>query len=155
MVLAGSRRIPRAPRYSGAALFPLPVSRTGLSPAAVKFSTLFRYLPLQRHRRSYNPGRCLDNTGLGSCAFARHYWRNRSYFLFLRVMRCFSSPRSPCTSSAVVGSLPLGFPIRKSASHRVFAPARGLSQLITSFFASESHRHPPCALLRFPCSFSP
>ena len=46
-------------------------------------------------RRSYNPARCLDTRGLGSCAFARHYWRNHCYFLFLRVLRCFSSPRSP------------------------------------------------------------
>ena len=33
--------------------------------------------------------------GLGSSAFARHYLRNHCYFLFLRVLRCFSSPRSP------------------------------------------------------------
>ena len=46
-------------------------------------------------RRSYNPGRCRNNTGLGFCAFARHYLRNHFCFLFLRVMRCFSSPGSP------------------------------------------------------------
>ena len=34
-------------------------------------------------------------TGLGSSAFARHYLRNHNCFLFLRVLRCFSSPRSP------------------------------------------------------------
>ena len=33
--------------------------------------------------------------GLGSSAFARRYLRNRSFFLFLRVLRCFSSPGSP------------------------------------------------------------
>ena len=32
--------------------------------------------------------------GLGSSPFARHYWGNHYYFLFLRVLRCFSSPRS-------------------------------------------------------------
>ena len=32
--------------------------------------------------------------GLGSSCFARHYFRNRYYFLFLWVLRCFSSPRS-------------------------------------------------------------
>ena len=31
--------------------------------------------------------------GLGSSAFARHYLRNRSYFPFLQVLRCFSSLR--------------------------------------------------------------
>ena len=32
--------------------------------------------------------------GLGSSAFARRYSRNRVFFLFLRVLRWFSSPRS-------------------------------------------------------------
>ena len=35
--------------------------------------------------------------GLGSSGFARRYFRNRSFFLFLRLLRCFSSPGSlPC-----------------------------------------------------------
>ena len=51
---------------------------------------------------------------------------------------------------AVHGSLHVGSPIRTSAHLRSFAPTRGFSQLITSFVASESHRHPPCALVRFP-----
>ena len=34
--------------------------------------------------------------GLGSSAFARRYLRNRFFFLFLRLLRCFSSPGSPC-----------------------------------------------------------
>ena len=34
--------------------------------------------------------------GLGSSDFARHYSRNHFCFLFLRVLRCFSSPGSPC-----------------------------------------------------------
>ena len=32
--------------------------------------------------------------GLGSSGFARRYFRNRCFFLFLRVLRCFSSPGS-------------------------------------------------------------
>ena len=42
-----------------------------------------------------------------------------------------------------------GFPIRTSADHFVFADNRSFSQLITSFIASESHRHPPYALISF------
>ena len=38
---------------------------------------------------------------------------------------------SRCRSSAA------GFPIQRSADHRIFAPTRGLSQLITSFFGSQ------------------
>ena len=60
-----------------------------------RLSSRFRYLDtialmavlLPRPRHCYR-------TGLGSCAFARRYLRNRCYFLFLRVLRCFSSPRS-------------------------------------------------------------
>ena len=34
------------------------------------------------------------HSGLGSSAFARRYLQNRVFFLFLRVLRCFSSPGS-------------------------------------------------------------
>ena len=37
--------------------------------------------------------RCHVSTGLGCSPFARRYWGNRVCFLFLGVMRCFSSPR--------------------------------------------------------------
>ena len=40
------------------------------------------------------PRYCLNNTGLGYSAFARHYLRNHFCFLLLWVLRCFSSPRS-------------------------------------------------------------
>ena len=43
---------------------------------------------------SPNPG-WISSSGLGSSYFARHYFRNRVFFLFLWVLRCFSSPRSP------------------------------------------------------------
>ena len=55
---------------------------------------------------------------------------------------------------AVTVSLPPGSPIRTSADHGAFASPRGFSQLITSFVASESHRHPPCALSCFLVSFA-
>ena len=35
------------------------------------------------------------HTGLGSSRFARRYSGNRSFFLFLQVLRCFSSLRLP------------------------------------------------------------
>ena len=38
------------------------------------------------------------HSGLGSSAFARRYLQNRVFFLFLRVLRCFSSPGSPRTA---------------------------------------------------------
>ena len=68
------------------------------------------------------------------------------YFLFLRVLRCFSSPRSPSPYEGECHVFNMtGCPIRKSADQRPFAPPRGFSQLITSFIASESQgiRHVP------------
>ena len=94
---ADSRRIPRAPRYSGAGSPATPISPKGLSPAMAALSSAFGYLRRVAFSPVLQPRMCLDTHGLGSCAFARHYLRNRSYFLFLRVLRCFSSPRSPRT----------------------------------------------------------
>ena len=78
--------------------------------------------------------------GLGCSNFARHYSRNHCCFLFLRVLRCFSSPGSPRitiyslydnTVLTVLSSL-----IRISADLRIFAPPRSFSQLVTSFFGA-------------------
>ena len=75
--------------------------------------------------------------GLGYSVFARHYWRNHYCFLFLQLLRCFSSlglllyveilrlHRSGLPHSDICGSI------------RITNP-RSLSQLITSFIASES-----------------
>ena len=53
-----------------------------------------------------------------------------------------SVPRVCLSVSEMAGSLPPGCPIRKSTGRWVFAPDRGLSQLVTSFFASESQGIP-------------
>src|SRR6201986_2255806 len=73
--------------------------------------------------------------GLGSCAFARHYWRNHYCFLFLQVLRCFSSLG---LLHIAMMTLRPGCPIRTSADQFLFADPRSFSQLTTSFFAFES-----------------
>ena len=125
------------------ARFRISLARTGLSPAPARLSRRFRFPDASARRRPYNPGtrvatppvwappRSLAATG-----------GNRVYFLFLRVLRCFSPPRSPPCSAWMSGSLPTGCPIRKSADQGIFAPPRGLSQLVTSFVASESQGIP-------------
>ena len=55
-------------------------------------------------------------------------------FLFLRLIRCFSSPAYPCV--AVLYLSITGFPIRKSGGQRICAPNPGISLLITSFIGS-------------------
>ena len=64
---------------------------TGLSPALVELSSsLLLGYSLSKHR-SYNPTGTSPR-GLGCFPFARRYSGNRGFFLFLRVLRCFSSP---------------------------------------------------------------
>ena len=64
-------------------------------------------------------------------------------FLFLRVLRCFSSPGWP--RYAVAGLQPAGLSHSEIRGSRVIAPHRGFSQLITSFIACKSQgiRHTP------------
>ena len=66
-------------------------SDTGLSPPAVPLSRRI-LLWLCMIAGVLQPRRCLDSDGLGCSAFARRYLRNHYCFLFLRVLRCFSSP---------------------------------------------------------------
>ena len=90
------------------------------------------------------PPACLDTPGLGSVPFARHYSGHRYFFLFLRVLRCFSSPRSP-RLKPVSGRLPDGLPHSEIPGSKLVAVPRGFSQLSTSFIASGSlgiHRPP-------------
>jgi hypothetical protein len=49
-------------------------------------------LQINSHIVVLQPQNCLNNSGLGCSAFDRHYSRNHYCFLFLRLMRCFSSP---------------------------------------------------------------
>ena len=82
------------------------------------------------------PRHCRNNTGLGCSAFARHYLRNHSCFLLLRLLRCFSSAGLPPYGYYIFNIV--GCPIRISPAQYVCATPRSFSQLITSFVASES-----------------
>ena len=104
-------------------------------------------------RRSYNPGRRRRRPRFGLLR-VRSPLLAQSFLLSLPPgTKMFQFPGFAPSSRPVPASLPAGFPIRTSAGQRAFAPHRGFSQLITSFFASESHRHPPCALVRFLFTF--
>ena len=76
---------------------------------------------------------------LGCSDFARHYFRNRGFFLFLRVLRWFTSPGSLAPAYEFSGPSPRvarrGFPIRRSPDQSLLAAPRSLSQLSTSFIA--------------------
>ena len=148
MVPADSRWIARVPRYSGCRTPGRRLACKGLSPAAARLSRRFQFVSNTDPCGPTTPGMRRHNPGLGCSAFARHYLRNHSCFLFLRVLRCFSSPRSPPAIAAGWHRFTVpGCPIRKSRDQRVFAPTPGLSQLVTSFVASRS-----LGIHRLPCS---
>ena len=67
----------------------------GLSPAMAGLSRPFLLSHTMTLCGPTTPQRRRHNCGLGSSPVARHYWGNHCYFLFLEVLRCFSSLRSP------------------------------------------------------------
>ena len=120
------------------------------------FGSPFQKIPLCRRSLFSTvllPPLCRNNAGLGSCAFARHYLRNHFCFLFLRVMRCFSSPGSPHAlrdAATAGGGLPHS-EIRASMSICLYA------RLIAAYHVLlrlREPRHPSCALLSFPYNFA-
>ena len=57
----------------------------------IKLSRLFHY-KLTVHIAVLQPHICRNIYGLGYSLFARRYWGNHFCFLFLWLLRCFSSP---------------------------------------------------------------
>ena len=122
MVLPVSRRVPRVPRYLG-------TEQGSLSRLAYGACTLYRR-PFQIVRlrdRFLTPRRLRDDAasgpatpsiqrprawhieGLDCSLFARRYWGNRVCFLFLRVLRWFTSPgwlRRPMYSDGAIEDCP-------------------------------------------------
>ena len=138
MVLACSDRIPRVPSYSGYSLR----------------SNRFAYVAFTLSRCAFQHSSTTFLTGFRSPSPPTYYYfgfglfRFRSpllsesllYFLFLRVIRCFSSPRSlritiyslyDTITLLMVSSL-----IRISTDLCLFATPRSFSQLVTSFFGA-------------------
>ena len=124
--------------YASVTLFGSPFQRIRLATRLV--TLLMQALQPPRHR---------NVTGLGCSDFARHYYRNRGFFLLLEVLRWFTSLRSPVPTYEFSWTYPgftwVGFPIRKSPDQRVCAAPRSLSQLAASFiacFCQGIHRAP-------------
>lgn len=92
------------------------------------------------------PQYCRNNPGLGYAAFARHYLRYHFCFLFLKVLRCFSSPRSLSLRNTCKQ---VGCPIRILTDQRFLATPRKISQLGTSFIASQNLGIPRAPLNTF------
>ena len=95
------------------------------------------------------PHDCRDRHGLGYSPFARHYWGNHCYFLFLQVLRCFSSLRWP---PALPDGIPSGYRVVPFGDPRV----KGYLRLAAAFRSLSRPSSPPRAKASTvrPCSLS-
>ena len=159
MVLLHSVRIPRVPTYSGYPLHKLNFTYGTFTLSRPPFQVR-SIIDFMRHVGPLPRTYCYMRFGL---------LRFRSpllseslfYFLFLRVIRCFSSPgslRIPIDSVydtmtlLIVSSL-----IRISADRGSFAAPRSFSQLVTSFFGAMYqgiHLYALCSLIFLDCIFA-
>ena len=94
MVPLSSRKVPRVSRYSGSCRGG-PGFGYGALTLSGRLSQNLSPILSAPFSQSSTPG--CTHPGLGSSGFARRYSRNRCFFLFLRLLRCFSSPGSPRT----------------------------------------------------------
>ena len=134
MVLPASRRIPRVLRYSGVRSAPDLFVYGAVTPFGCAFHRSSTKVS-SRFRGSSTPTSML--VGLASFPFARRYSENRFCFLFLRVLRCFSSPGALGQDYGFILPCPVfrrtGSPIRISTDLCSLAAPRGFSQLAASF----------------------
>lgn len=153
MVAADSGRVPRAPPYLGSPPEAPGFRVRGCHPVPPAFQRRSASLTLSHSARGLQPPprvplprpgnacRLSRRPGLGSSGFARRYCRNHCCFLFLWVLRWFTSPRAPPGAYLVRrrgarAFARAGSPIRTSPDPSPLAAPRGFSQLATSFVAA-------------------
>ena len=119
---------------------PRAVSPTGLSPSTAGLSSPLRLPPAggTRAHAPHLPTVVPRGFGLGSPPFGRPYSGDPFWLLFLRVLRCFRSPRSRPLRGAGTSSAPAGSPIRGSRVLSLPAAPPGLSQLATPFLGARA-----------------
>ena len=135
----------------------LSVSPTGLSPSLAGLS---RTVLLQSEIiNAVRTPEC-THSGLGSFHFARRYFGNHVCFLFLRLLRCFSSPGS---LRMTIGIAPFhhtvtevcsaGFPHSEIHGSGLICSSPWLFAAYHVFLRLLVPRHPPCALVRLTIPF--
>ena len=120
------------------------LSPTGLSPSTAELSSS-PLLGSSLDLRALQPPWRLDATGLGSSAFARHYSRNHFCFLFLCLLRCFSSAGSP-PNSRMSGLQPDGLPHSEIRESSLICSYSRLIAACHVLLRLQEPWHPPCAL---------
>ena len=169
MVLPNSHKAPRTPCYSGADLKQVSrISRTRLSrslaalsqgrSAIRSFCNCSKELPFPPGR-SHDPPRTTP-AGLASARFrlfprfARRYSENRCCFLFLRVLRWFTSPgrlpRGYVFTARIARDYRAGFPHSDIDGSRDVCSSPSLIAAYHVLHRLHAPRHPPCALSSLP-----
>ena len=137
-----STGIPRAPAYSGADSTRYPLRLRGSHPlwpgipaGSARLSLIFGVGPI-------TPAPALRPRRFGLFPVRSPLLGKSLLLSFPMGTKMFQFPTFASLIPRMTESLPPGCPIRTSAGQWVFAPRRGFSQLVTSFFASESQGIP-------------
>ena len=145
MVPADSHRISRVPRYSG-----FRYASDGFAQRAFTcYGTTFQRFMLTIHlatSRPYNPSEAGTSLVWALPRSLATTGGIISYFLFLRVLRCFSSPRSPSALSGMTGLQPAGFSHSDICGSRVVCTYPQLFAAYHVLHRLQEPRHPPYAL---------
>ena len=137
MVPDNSTGISRVPAYSGAAPGLSSLRLRDSHPLRSRVPTGSAGFPVA-FEQSYNPGYAFRHRRFGLFP-VRSPLLGESCLLSLPAgTKMFQFPAFAPPIREVPESLPVGCPIRTSAGHGAFATRRSFSQLVTSFFASES-----------------
>ena len=125
-------------------LTPTHFACTGFSPSLTGLSMPFQFFA-QSYIAVLQPPSRRNAMGLGCAAFARHYLRYHFCFLFLLLLRCFSSEGSLLIRGTIAGGLPhsdICGSMVICTSPQLFAAYHVLLRLAEP-------RHPPYALISF------
>ena len=143
---ADSHRITRVPRYSGYHQTPFTFAYRIVTFWDETFQTLLlcgwvsSRGPTTPHVHRYT-------SGLGCSPVARHYWGNHCCFLFLQVLRCFSSLRSPPYKNVRIAALrAAGLSHSEIPGSTVICTYPGLIAAYHVLHRLREPRHPPSAL---------
>src|SRR6266700_4077409 len=141
MVPVDSRRVSRAPRYSGTRFESGPFSPTRLSRFIAPLSSGLRLTTrlVTLLSRALNPCSTRRCNRFGLFRFRSPLLSESNFFLFLQVLRWFTSLGLLVPDYGFIGPYygftVVGFPIRTSPDRSLLAALRGFSQLATSFIA--------------------
>ena len=122
-------------------------SHTGVSPS-MPHSSICLCSPHSCRIAVLQPRPVREPVGLGFSPFARHYSGNHFCFLFLPLLRCFSSRRSP-TIESVTDLQSAGLPHSEISGSRVICTSPELFAAYHVLLRLREPRHPPVALSYF------